>query len=315
MKIIVDARGCDNPLDVARGVALASNETNANLVVYGDKNILLQLATEENCDLSKLEIVDAPEEITNFDSPVRAIVSKKNSSLVLALKRLLADDDCAALISAGNTGAVLCGATMILGKKEGIERPTLTTILPAKNDKWVCITDCGANIDCRAEQLAKFAEVASEYMAKTYKVEPKVATLSIGSEDKKGNELSKATFALLKESNLNFVGNVEANSVLNGDVDVVVCDGFVGNALLKNIEGTAKFVAEAYTKTLMANLPKDIDGSFIKKSLKQLMVNLDFTSMGGAVLLGTNKLVVKAHGAANSMTIVSCVKQALQALE
>lgn len=312
MKIIVDAAGCDNPSAFAAGIAEAINQTDAFIVVYGDKCPIESSLADKQFDRARLEIVHANEVITNNESPVRAVLGKKNASLTLAMKRLAEDSDCQALISAGSTGAVLCAASIMLQKTA--ERPALATTLPNKKGGLTCIADCGANVDCRPEQLARFAELAANYMQGFADRKPVVATLSIGTEDKKGNALSKATFELLKQTELNFIGNVEAKTVLDGDVDVVICDGFDGNVLLKSIEGTANLVAEKYTKLLLSNLPKGVSPSFITSSLDQLTDTFDFTSKGGAVLLGVNKLVIKAHGAANSLTLASCVKQAITAL-
>lgn len=315
MKIVVDAAGCDNPTALSAGIADAINQTGARIVAFGNKRLIEQALSEKQFDRAKLEIVNTEQTITNDDAPVRAVISKKQSSLVLAMHRTAFDDDCKAIISAGNTGAVLCAASIVLGRAEGVERPALATTLPNKKGGFVCIADCGANVDCRPEQLFNFAILAANHMRKLNGREPVVATLSVGTEDKKGNEQSKATFDLLKNSKLNFVGNIEAKSVLDGEVDVVVCDGFSGNVLLKSIEGTAKFVAEMYTKLLMKNLPQDADAGFVKKSLAQLTQSIDFTSAGGAFLLGTKKLVIKAHGAANEQTICGCVKQAIDAVK
>lgn len=312
MKIIVDAAGCDNPSAFAAGIAEAINQTDAFIVVYGDKNTVENSLADKQFDRARLEIVHADEVITNNESPVRAVLGKKNASLTLAMKRLAEDDDCQALISAGSTGAVLCAASIMLQKTA--ERPSLATTLPNKKGGLTCIADCGANVDCRPEQLARFAELAAGYMCGFTDHKPVVATLSVGTEDKKGNALSKATFELLKQTDLDFIGNIEAKNVLDGDVDVVVCDGFDGNVLLKCIEGTAKLVAEKYTKLLLNNLPEGVNPSFIMSSLQRLTDSFDFTSKGGAILLGVSKLVIKAHGAANSATLTSCVTQAITAL-
>ncbi len=312
MKIIVDAAGCDNPSAFAAGIAEAINQTDAFIIVYGDESTIESSLADKQFDRARLEIVCANEVITNDESPVKAVIRKKNASLTLAMKRLAEDTSCQALISAGSTGAVLCAASIMLQKTA--DRPSLATTLPNKKGGFTCIADCGANVDCRPEQLVRFAELAAYYMNSFTDHKPIVATLSVGTEDKKGNALSKATFELLKQTDLNFIGNIEAKTVLDGDVDVVVCDGFDGNILLKSIEGTAKFVAEKYTRLLVSNLPDGTDKSFITKSLQQLTNTFDFTSQGGAVLLGVNKLVIKAHGAANSATLASCVKQAITAL-
>lgn len=316
MKYVVDVGGCDNPQEVIKGVELTLNETDANLVVFGKEELIRQNLSETAQNNPRLEIVSAEEEITNLDSPMSAIRSKKNSSLVTALKRLATDEECGAIISAGSTGAVLCGATVILGRKPDVERPTLATLLPSDKGGFVLLTDCGANVDCRPEQLLSFAKLGAECFGKMFdKQNPTVATLSVGTEDKKGNELSKSAFALIKESGLNFVGNVEAKTIISGDVDVIVCDGFDGNVVLKCTEGTAISVAKRMMKLLATCAPEGVDLTFTKVALKKLFETLDFTSQGGAFLLGVNKAIIKAHGAANARTVVSCVKQAIAMCE
>lgn len=312
MKIIVDVGGCDHPQEVIKGIELALQQTDAQIVAAGRKELIEQVLPQEILSSDRLEIIDAPTEITNNEQPVNAVMKKKDSSLVLAMKRLAADTECKAIVSAGSTGAVLCGAAVILGRKPDVDRPSLATLLPNAKGGFTMIADCGANVDCRPEQLLSFAKLASECYAVTYQTEsPTVATLSVGTEDKKGNELTKKAFALIKESGLNFVGNIEAKTVLDGDVNIVVCDGFDGNVILKCIEGTAMTVIKMMMKALAKNAPEGVDLSFTKAAVQDLMTTLDFTSQGGAFLLGVNKTVVKAHGAANATTVVSCVKQAI----
>ena len=208
---------------------------------------------------------------------------------------------------------MIAGSVLILGRASGNDRPTLLTFLPNDKGGFTCLADCGANVDCKPHHLLKFGEYASEYSQKVLGVEnPKVALLSVGTEDKKGNAVSKETFKLLKESNLNFVGNMEAKTALSGDVDVIVADGFDGNVLLKSIEGTAKSVAGRILALLKKHASKNGDMAFVKKAFDELMELLDFNSQGGAILLGAKKPIVKAHGSANSQTVVNTVKQAIK---
>ena len=285
-------------------------------MLSGRRAYIEDVLSGEEFDCSRLEILDAEEVITNNDHPSRAIVKKKNSSLVLAYQRLKEDETCKALISAGNTGAVIAGGVLVLGRAEGVERPTLTTLLPAANGKVSCMSDCGANVDCKPQQLLSFARLASEYMRRAYKIDdPKVGLLSIGTEDEKGNALTKETFGLLKESELNFVGNMEAKTLLSGDCDVIVTDGFAGNIALKTIEGVSSTAIKACMGLLKKNAPKDTDFTFIMRALNEFMGVYDFNSLGGAVLLGVKKLVVKTHGSSNEDTIVGAVRQALSAIK
>lgn len=316
-KIIVDGFGSDHPDAVIRGVAKAIRaESEAYILLSGQRAYIEDVLSDEEFDRSRLEILDAEEVITNNDHPSRAIVKKKNSSLVVAYQRLKEDEECKALISAGNTGAVIAGGVLVLGRAEGVERPTLTTLLPTANGGVSCMADCGANVDCKPHQLLSFARLASEYMRRAYRIDnPKVGLLSVGTEDEKGNALTKETFGLLKESGLNFVGNIEAKTLLSGECDVIVTDGFAGNVALKTIEGVSSTAIKAFMGLLKKNAPKDVDFAFIMRSLGEFMSIYDFNSLGGAVLLGVQKPVVKTHGSSNEDTIVGAVRQALAAAQ
>lgn len=313
-KIIVDCLGCDNKTAVIKGIAKALNEID-DVIIYasGDEKEIKSILHDENYDKSRLGFINAPEVITNNDSPVLAIRTKENSSLVQALQFLRNNYDVSALISAGSTGAVLCGSIIILGKEENVDRPTLVSYLPTSNNSNVCLTDCGANIDSRPQHLLEFATLANENVKKAFKIDnPRIGLLSIGNEDKKGNALTKEAFVLLKNSDLNFVGNVEPKNVLNGDVDVVVADGFYGNILLKTIESSAKAILKSILNKLYKHIPSDADSSFIKESYEECLKEIDFNSQGGAQILGIKKAVIKAHGSANEDTIVNCIKQAIK---
>ena len=314
MKVIVDAFGSDNPSAVIKGVAKAiKNIPNIEIVISGDAEIISNTLKNEEFDNTRLEILDAKEVITNNDNPTMALLQKKDSSLLKAYKRLKNDDNCIALISAGNTGAVIAGSVIILGKVKDVERPTLATILPTINNKLTLLLDCGANVDCKPHQLLTFAKLGANYLETNYNIStPKVALLSVGTEDKKGNALTKETFNLLKESNLNFVGNMEAKTILSGEVDVIVCDGFAGNTMLKAIEGVSSTVLKTFVGLLKKHSFDNTDFKFVNNAVADFMKIYDFNSLGGAVILGVNKLVIKTHGSSNENTIVNAVKQAIQ---
>lgn len=312
VKIVLDCFGCDHPEKVISGGAAAVEKVEGvSLILTGDAKQINAVLKQTNYDKSRLEIVDAPEVILNGESPVAAIRAKKNSSLVAAYSRLNADESAKVLISAGSTGAVLCGAVMLLGRCQGVKRPALASVFPADNGRLVCLADCGANVDCKPEHLYDFARFASEYMKSTFSVaSPRVGLLSVGTEEGKGNELTKQAYALIKDSGLNFAGNIEAKSVLSGGVDVVVCDGFDGNVLVKSIEGTAKSVSGRLYSLLAENAPENADLSFVKRSFSELFKSLDFNTQGSAILLGVKKIVLKAHGSAVEETVINTVKQA-----
>ncbi len=313
-KILIDAFGSDNPDDFILGIAKALREIDeVKLVVTGNKEYIENKLIGEDFDRERLEIVHAEQVVTNDDSPVEAIRKKRNSSLCVGLEELKNRDDIGCMISAGNTGAVIAGVVLLLGRASNQDRPTLLTILPNDKGGFTCLADCGANVDCKPHHLLKFGEYATEYCEKVLGVEnPKVALLSVGTEDKKGNALTKEAFALLKESGLNFVGNMEAKTALSGDVDVIVADGFWGNVLLKSVEGTAKSVSMRMYGLLKKHAKTDGDMKFVKQAMAELMSLLDFNSQGGAILLGAKKPIVKAHGSANANTVVNTVKQAIK---
>ena len=313
MKIVIDVFGCDYPDQVIEGLTKAINQIEeVTLVATGDKAYIEEKLNGVEFDRSRLEIVDAPEVITNNDVPIRALRQKKNSSMVKALTLLRDNEDIPVMITAGSTGAMFAGAILVLGRDNMSERPTLVTALPTEKGNYVCIADCGANVDCKPDQLLKFGEYASAYMQKTYGIEsPRVALLSVGTEDKKGNSLTKETFNMLKESNLNFVGNIESKTAISGDVDVIVCDGFSGNVLLKSIEGVAKTVMKMVSTALKKNADANSDFTFVKKAFGELMQTFDFNSLAGSMLLGAKKPIIKGHGSANADTVVNTVKQAM----
>ena len=316
IKIVIDCCGADNPKEVIIGASRAVNEIQGvSLILVGFEDEIKSVLSDCQYDKSKIEIINATENITNNDEPVFAIRTKPNSSLPKAYE-VLKNGQAKALISAGSTGALLAGSMLCLGKENMLERPFLASLLPTDDGKYVCLADCGANVDCKPHQLLAFAKYSALYMKSYFGIEsPKVALLSVGTEEKKGNAVTKETFALLKESGLNFIGNIEGKTVLSGDADVVVADGFSGNVLLKNIEGTAKSVILRLNGIIKRLATEKDDLTLIKKSFQELMKKLDFNTQGGAVILGIKKVVVKAHGAGTSETIVSTVKQAKKMLD
>jgi len=317
MKVLIDAFGSDNPNEVISGIADAINEIpSIDVVVAGNKGYIEQVLKNVKFDRSRLEFIDATEVITNDDSPVLSIRKKNNSSLVKAYEALRDREDIPVMISAGNTGAVIAGAVLVLGRIDRHDKPTLVSMLPTTKGGTACLADCGANVDSRPEHLVQYAKYASDYMQKVFGIaNPRVALLSIGAEDTKGNAQIKETFPLLKDSGLNFIGNIEARTVLDGDADVIVADGFSGNILLKSIEGTARNVVMSFTNLLKKHAPENTDLSFVKDAITEFNSTYDFNTMGAAILLGLRKPILKAHGAANSKTIVNTVKQAAKILE
>ncbi len=308
IKIVLDTLGSDKGIEeiVKGGIDASLSNSDLDLVFAGPKDEILKIIKESSN--KEFEIIDAKEAITNLDNPIMAVRSKKESSLVKAMNYLNENDDALAFVSAGSTGAVLTSAIMKL-KRIGNCRPVLTCMLPNEKGEFFCLADCGANADCKSEHLVDFAKMGSCFMSSMGIENPRIGLLSNGSEDKKGNALTKEVFPLLKESGLNFVGNIEGTKILSGEMDVLVCDGFSGNVVLKNIEGTAKTIIKDLYR-MMKTAKSEEERNILGKTINSLMSKYDFNTLGGATLLGVNKVVVKAHGAATKETIVHTVNQA-----
>lgn len=310
-KIAIDAMGGDNaPKAIVDGAVLALNsKTNIYLILVGDEVQIKEVLAGQEYDSKRLEIVHAEEVITNEESPVLAIRRKKNSSLVKALN-IVKEKKAEALVSAGNTGAVLAGGTLVIGRIKGIERPALGSLIP--NEKGMTLViDCGANVDSKPHFLHQFAKMGSIYYESMVGVKnPKIALVNNGTEEKKGNALVKGTYPLLKEDKeLNFVGNVEAREIPSGDIHVVVCDGFVGNIILKLTEGLASSLMGMIKESIMSSTMSKIGGLLIKKSMRSMKKKMDYTEYGGAPLLGLEALVVKAHGSSNAKAFKNALLQ------
>ncbi len=312
MKIVVDAFGGDYaPLEIVAGAvkALQANDK-LNIVLVGDKDKIAEILTNLVFVSDRLEIVHAPDVVTMDDVPTVAIRTKKTSSIVVAYDYLRENEDAVALVSAGSTGATLTGAVLKLGRIKNISRPALAPILPTMNDGGVMLLDCGANADCKAEYLYQFAIMGNEYMRAMGVKKPRIALLNIGTEEEKGSEMIKEVHQMLKDSKLNFVGNIEARDVLRGTVDVVVCDGFSGNICLKTIEGTAEILFGEIKTTLKSSLKNKLGALFIKKGLHGIKNKYDHKKIGGAPLLGVQKIVIKCHGNSKADSIATTIEQA-----
>ncbi len=258
----------------------------------------------------RLEIVHAPDVVTMDESPTVAIRTKKTSSIVVAYDYLKQNDDAVALVSAGSTGATLTGAVLKLGRVKGVSRPALAPILPTVNDGKVMLLDCGANAECKAENLLDFAIMGNEYMKAMGVKNPRIALLNIGTEEEKGSEMIKEAHQLLKNAKLNFVGNIEARDVIRGNVDVVVSDGFSGNICLKTIEGTAEILFGEIKAITKQSLKTKLGALMLKKSLYGLKNKYDHKKVGGAPLLGVTKVVLKCHGNSKAESICATINQA-----
>lgn len=315
--VAVDAMGGDNaPAEIVKGVVDAVNSNSSvNITLVGiEDRVNLELGKYEY-DKSRIQVINATEIIETAEHPVNAIRKKKDSSLVVALN-LVKNGEADAFVSAGSTGAVLVGAQAIVGRIPGVKRPPLAPVLPTAKGPLVLV-DCGANVDSRPDHLVLFARMGSIYSEYVLGInKPKVGIANNGAEEEKGNQLVKDTFPLLKEcEDINFVGSVETKDIPQGNADVVVCDGFVGNAILKMYEGVGATLISEIKKSLMTSFRGKLGGLLIKPSLKQVLKKYDATEYGGAPMLGLNGLVVKAHGSSNAKEIKNAVHQCIQFVE
>ncbi len=313
-RIVIDAMGGDSTEEVVKGAFTAlKNIPDISISLVGDKSVIESIAKRENAVFSSLDIISASDVISNEESPTIAIKTKKDSSMVKSFYLLKEDPDAIGMISAGNSGAVLTGGSLIIGRLPGVYRPTLLAQLPTATGGSVCIADSGANVDCHAEWLYQFAVMGSTYMSAITNIErPTVALLSVGPEEHKGNALIRAAYPLLKSSNLNFVGNMEARDALLGNFDVIVCDGYCGNILVKSSEGAAKAIMKMLKANVKASFSAKFGYLFMKKALLKLKNQMDFNNYGGGAFLGIKKCVIKAHGASTATAIYNSTKQILK---
>ncbi len=311
MKIIVDCFGGDNaPSEILKGSALAVKELDVDIVLTGDKEKIEKCARENNISLERMEIEDCPDVITMEDDAKSVLKAKSNSSMAVGF-RLLNEGRGDAFVSAGNTGAIAVGATLITKRIKGIIRPAIASVMPSVTTPFV-LMDCGANAQCRSEMLCQFALLGSIYMEKIMGVKnPKVALANNGSESTKGTPLQIETYEKLSEGNLNFVGNIEGRAIPFGDADVVVADGFSGNLILKTYEGTAKALMGSIKNIFTRNLRSKLAYLAIKDGIDDLKTQFDYKEYGGAVMLGVKKPVIKAHGSADARTFKNAIRQAV----
>ncbi|MDY3225283.1 MAG: phosphate acyltransferase PlsX [Candidatus Faecousia sp.] len=322
MKIILDAMGGDNaPQAPVMGAIDAVKAYGAEIILVGRGQEILEVLKKNGLDTlpEGIEIAHADDVVDMHDDPASVIHKRKNSSMVIGLK-MLADGKGDAFVSAGSTGALLTGATLLVKRVRGIRRASMAPAMPTKAGTRVIICDCGANAECTPEFLLQFGLVASAYAKYTLGVEnPRVGLLNIGTEDSKGTQLQKDAYALLKDAGdrglLRFTGNVEARDVPLGAVDVVVCDGFSGNVLLKSIEGTAMFMGSMLKRMFKKNLGSKLGYLLCRSGVKELTKLLDYREIGGTQFLGIQKPVIKAHGSSDALAFRNAVKQAMTAAE
>jgi glycerol-3-phosphate acyltransferase PlsX len=315
MKIIVDGMGGDNsPVEIVKGCVDAVNEYKINALIVGKEEMIKNELSKYTYSEGAIETLDAKDIITNEEDPALAIRRKKESSMVVGMKALtegLGDG----FISAGSTGAILAGGLFIVKRIQGIERAALTSVYPTTKGISLLV-DAGANVDCKPEYLKQFGIMGSIYMENVLgKNNPKVGLVNIGTEEGKGNQLVKDAFELLKDENINFIGNIEGRNLPLGEADIIVADGFVGNVVLKLTEGMAISIFSMLKESLMSNTKSKLGAALLKPQLRELKKLMDYREYGGAPLLGTKKPIVKAHGSSDAYAFKNGIKQLIGFIE
>ncbi|KGN02886.1 phosphate acyltransferase [Clostridium novyi A str. 4570] len=316
MKIVVDGMGGDySPHIVVKGCIEAIKEyNNIDIIITGPEKLINDELEKYEYNKEKITVLDAKDVITNNEHPVMAIRRKKESSIYKALQ-MVKNKEADAVISAGSTGAFLAGATLVVGRIKGVSRPALAPIMPGKNGPFMMI-DCGANAECKPSNLVQFAKMGEIYFENILNVKnPTVGLINIGSEEEKGNELTKEAHKLLKGMDFNFVGNVEPRDIPTGNTNVLVCDGFVGNTVLKMYEGVASTIFETLKDEIMSSFRTKIGGLLLKPVFKKFKKDYDYKEYGGAAFLGVDGICIKAHGSSDDKAFKNAIKQAINFYE
>ncbi|WP_019391781.1 phosphate acyltransferase PlsX [Priestia filamentosa] len=313
MKITIDAMGGDHaPKAIIEGAERAiAHFPDLHIILVGDENLIHpHLKNKE-----RITVLHTEEVIEATDEPVRAVRRKKKASMVLAAQQI-ADGEADACISAGNTGALMAAGLFIIGRIQGIERPALAPTLPTRTGNGFLLLDAGANPDAKPNHLLQYAIMGSIYAKSVFGIEsPRVGLLNVGTEEKKGSDLTKQAFPLLQGADINFIGNIEGRDLLEGVADVVVTDGFTGNIALKSIEGTALSIFSMLKETLTSSFKSKVAAGILKPQLKKLKTQMDYTEYGGAGLFGLKAPVIKAHGSSDDNAIFNAVRQAVLMVE
>ena len=314
VRVAVDAMGGDNaPASTVQGAVDALNQSQEiSVFLVGQEAVIKKELEKYTYPKDRLTVVPASEVIEMAEPPVMAIRKKKDSSIVVGMK-MVHNDEADAFVSAGSTGAVLVGGQLVVGRVKGVERPPLAPLIPTEKG-FSLLIDCGASVDARASHLVQFARMGSIYMENIMGVKnPTVGIVNIGAEEEKGNALVKETFPLLKEcKDINFIGSIEARDIPKGNVDVIVCEAFVGNVILKLYEGVGNTLIKVVKKGMMQTLRGKIGGLLVKPSLKKTMKSFDTSERGGAPLLGLRGLVVKTHGSSHAKEITNSILECIK---
>ncbi len=315
MKILLDAMSGDNaPLEIIKGAEMAAKAyPDHKLVLVGDENVISDICVKHNISVEGIEILHAPTAITMEDKPLAVVREKRDSSMSIGLKQL-SQGDGDAFVSAGNTGALITGATLIVKRIKGINRAAIATVLPLDNP--ILLIDAGANLTVTSDNICQFAFMGAKYMERIYGIDrPRVGQLNNGTEYNKGNALQVESFQLLSESGLNFVGNVESKALPFNVCDVLVTDGFTGNILLKSVEGMGKFMLHTLKDVFYTNLATKVSALTMKDKIRDMKHRFDASEHGGAPLLGISRPVIKAHGSSDANAIKNAVRQAISFVE
>lgn len=310
MVIAVDGMGGDfSPQAVVEGCVEAVKELDVDIIITGPEAQINRYLTKSGYNQGKISVLNTSEVISTNEPPVMALRKKKDSSLVKALN-LVKDGVADAIISAGSTGALMAGATLIVGRIKGIDRVALAPMLPGKNGSFMLI-DSGANVDCKSEYLLQFALMGKVYFENVLNIKnPTIGLINIGTEEEKGNELTKSVYKMLKQTDFNFVGNVEPRDVSSGDTNILICDGFIGNTILKMYEGVASNIFEMLKQETTVSVTSKVGGLLLKPVFKKLKKRFDYSEYGGSAFLGSKGVCIKAHGSSDAKAFKNSVNVA-----
>ncbi len=310
MKIVVDGMGGDNaPLEIVKGAVEASSLTEHHIILIGDETKINQELIKYKYDKDKISVLHASEAISSEDAPVKAVRTKKDSSMVKGIN-LVKDGEADLFISAGNTGALMAAGLFILGRIQGIDRPAIASTYPILGKKGgvSLMVDSGANSECKPNNLLEFAAMGSIYMEKVLNIEnPTIGLVNIGTEETKGTTVLKATYEMLSKSSFNFIGNIEARDIPKGASDIIVCDGFVGNVILKLTEGLAWNILKLLKNKFTEGFVPKVGALLLSSKLKELKSEFDYSEYGGAPILGVKGAIVKMHGSSNANAVKNTI--------
>ena len=310
MKILIDVMGGDNaPVVPVEAAVKAANELGIHMVLVGDTEIIENELKKYKYNKENISIAHAPDVITNHEEPAKAVRSKKTASVVVAAN-MLKNGEGDAMLSMGSTGALLTAGLLVVGRIKGVVRPALATVLPtAKGPKL--LIDAGANTNCKPVNLVQFGVMGDVYMKNLHAIEtPRVGLVSNGEEEGKGDDLTKKTYPEMKKAPFNFIGNIEGRDIMEGNADVIVCDGFVGNVVLKTVEGMGKVISNKVKGIFNKNIFTKLSALFVMDGIKDFKKTMDYREYGGAPLLGCKKLVIKGHGSSDTRAAFCAIKQA-----